>query len=164
MGTYIHPMKTRRLLFLFIAAFSWLPVLGQTPAAVSSSTSVAPSHRQAAETLLNTLYSKASFNLMIDQRLAAQFKVAPALQQYEPELRAFLSKYLSWPSLKPELIALYAQEFTEPELREITRFYQSPAGQKAIARVPALRQTALDIGVRRVQEHLPEFEQLLEKH
>lgn len=100
---------------------------------------------------------------MIDQRLAAQFKVVPSMQQYEPELRAFLSKYLSWASIKPEMVALYAQEFTEAELREMTRFYQSPTGQKAIARVPVLRQTALDIGLRRFQEHLPDFQEMLSK-
>jgi hypothetical protein len=156
-------MKTRRVFYLLIAAASWLPVMGQAAPAAGSPTSPTSTQRQAAEALLTTLYSEASFNTMIDQRLAAQFKIAPDMQQYEPELRAFISKYLGWATIKPELITLYAQEFTEAELREMTRFYQSPTGQKAIARVPVLRQTALDIGLRRVQEHLSEFQETLRK-
>lgn len=157
-------MKICRIVYLLIAWLLWGPAVGQTtPAAGKPTFTPTPGHQQAAETLLNTLYSEASFNQAIDQRLTAQFKVAPALQPYEPELRAFLSKYLSWASLKTELIGMYAQEFTEPELREITRFYQSPTGQKAIARVPALRQMALDIGQRRFQEHMPEFQEMLVK-
>jgi hypothetical protein len=162
-GGYIRRMKTRRLFYLLIAASSWLPAMGQAAPTANSSTSPSQAQRQAAEALLGTLYSEASFNTMIDQRLAAQFKVVPDMQQYEPELRAFLNKYLSWASIKPEMVALYAQEFTEAELREMTRFYQSPTGQKAIARVPVLRQMALDIGLRRFQEHMPEFQEMLSK-
>jgi hypothetical protein len=148
-------MKARWLFYLLIAASSWLPAMGQAAPTAGSTTSPSQTQRQAAEALLTTLYSEASFNTMIDQRLAAQFKIAPDMQQYEPELRAFISKYLGWTTIRPELVALYAQEFTEAELREMTRFYQSPTGQKAIARVSVLRQTALDIGLRRIQEHLP---------
>ncbi|RZK27785.1 MAG: DUF2059 domain-containing protein, partial [Hymenobacter sp.] len=122
----------------------------QTPALAQSTTPVTPTvapvslgQRQLAETLLGTIYSEDSFNKVIDQVLMAQLKAHPEAQAYESELRTFLSKYMSWASLKPDLAAVYAREFTEPELRELVRFYESPVGKKAAAKIPTLMQTGM---------------------
>ena len=157
-------MKFYYLLGILFAWAIWTPALAQGSApATSVESPITLGQRQAAELLLNTIYSESSFNQVIDQRLATQFKIVPGLKAYEKELRDFISKYLSWSSLKPDMVDTYAREFTEAELREITRYYQSPIGQKALSKLPALRQRSLDTGQRRLQEHLPEFQEMLAK-
>jgi hypothetical protein len=69
---------------------------------------------------------------------------------------------LSWAALKPDLAEVYAREFTEPELRELLRFYQSPIGKKASSKIPALMQMGMEIGQRHVQEHMPELQKILQ--
>lgn len=46
-----------------------------------------------------------------------------------------------------EVAAVYAQKFTEPELKELVAFYKSPVGKKMAAEEPA----AIDEGLKRAQ-------------
>ena len=164
LSLYIRCMKLTHLSFLLIACALSLPVAAQkAPAAASSAAVAAPTagQRQAAEAFLNTMYSEESFNQLIEQTLATQLKLHPEAQAYETEMRAFFRKYLNWASLKPDMVEIYAREFTEPELRELTRFYQTPTGRKAAAKMPTLMQTGMEMGQRRVQEHLPELQKVI---
>jgi hypothetical protein len=151
-------MKHSYLLGMLLAWALWTPALAQSTAPVPISTT----QRQVAETLLGTIYSEESFNKVIDQVLVAQLKAHPEVQPYENELRTFLSKYMSWAALKPDLAEVYAREFTEPELRELLRFYQSPVGKKAATKIPALMQMGMEIGQRHVKDHMPELQKLLQ--
>ncbi len=121
------------------------------------------SQRQAAEALLSTIYTEESFNKLIDSTVEGQLKLHPELQRFQAEMFSFIRKYMSWSVLKPEMAAMYAQEFTEPELLELTHFYQSPVGRKAAAKLPVLMQSGMAIGQRHVQEHLPELEKMIKE-
>jgi len=138
------------------------PAMAQTTAATTTSTPARPTagQRQAAEALLNTIYTEASFNQLIDSGLQVQLKQHPELQRFEGDMRDFMRKYLSFNSLKPDLVAAYAREFSEAELVEITRFYQSPAGQKMATKLPTMMAMGMELGQRRMQEHLPELQKI----
>ena len=77
-------------------------------------------------------------------------------------MRAFFNKYMGWEIIRPEMATIYAREFTEPELREIIKFYQTPVGQKMAARLPQLMQAGMEVSQRRVQEHLPELQKIIQ--
>jgi hypothetical protein len=47
-----------------------------------------------------------------------------------------------------EIVRLYAQKFSEPELKEILAFYKSPVGRKVITEEPVV----LDEGMKRASE------------
>jgi hypothetical protein len=153
-------MKFSYLLSLLLVWVLWTPALGQS--ASPAAAPITPSHRQVAEALLGTIYSDDSFNKVIDQVLATQLKGHPEVQPYENELRTFLGKYMSWAALKPDMAEVYAREFTEPELREMLRFYQSPVGKKAAAKIPTLMQMGMEIGQRHVKDHMPELQKLIQ--
>lgn len=78
-------------------------------------------------------------------------------------MRAFMNKYMSWPALKNEMVDLYAREFSEKELRDLTKFYQSSTGQKYVSKQNVLLQAGMQLGQRRVQENLPELQRMLEE-
>lgn len=155
-------MKIGYLLFALVIGGVATPAVAQTTAATATTTSARPTagQRQAAEALLNTIYTEATFNQLIDNALQAQIKQHPELQRFEGDMRDFMRKYLSFSSLKPDMIAAYAREFSEAELVEITRFYQSPAGQKMATKLPTMMAMGMELGQRRMQEHLPELQKI----
>jgi hypothetical protein len=73
----------------------------------------------------------------------------------------FFRKYMSYKSLRPELVELYANEFSAAELKEMRTFYETPTGKKAIEKMPVLMSKGSQIGVRKVQENMPELEQMM---
>ncbi len=155
----------QRLILTLLASAFWFSVAAQSAPASTKTTvatpAITPSQHQAAEALLNSIYTEASFNQIIDQMLAAQLKLHPEIKPFEKEMRSFLTQYMSWSALRPDLADAYAQAFTEPELLEITRYYRSPVGQKAAAKIPALMPTGMEIGQRHVKEHLPELQKII---
>ncbi|TGE10537.1 DUF2059 domain-containing protein [Hymenobacter fodinae] len=131
-----------------------------TPAAAST-TPISASHRKAAEELLAVTGSEKNMTEMTSRMLDVQLEQRPEMKAVEPEMRAFLTKYMSWQSMKEDLVQLYAQEFTEKELKELNKFYQTPTGRKTIQKMPMLMQAGMEIGQRRVQEHLPELQKAI---
>lgn len=155
-------MKTILLLFGMLAITSSGSALAQSPISIT----VAPNHLKAAETMVSLSSSAEAYNKKIDQKLDMMFKQLPDRadkKDVQEKLREFLSRYLSWDSIRLELATLYANKFTEAEIQEIVSFYQTPAGRKLSLIGPQLSQAQMEIGQRRMQEHMTEFQQLFDK-
>ena len=118
----------------------------------------AASHRAAAEALLNLMDMQKMMSSSVDQMLQMQIKQNPGLAQFETQMRSFLNKYLSWASMKDDMLNIYVSEFSEDELKQLTAFYQTPLGKKTVEKMPALMQKGAEISQKRLQEHLPELQ------
>ena len=94
----------------------------------------------------------------VDQMLAMQVQQNPSLTPYQTQMKAFLSKYMSWASLKDDMAKIYMTEFTEAELNDLNKFYQSPLGKKTVQKMPTLMAKGAEMGQKRMQEHLPELQ------
>ncbi|MGI9088895.1 MAG: DUF2059 domain-containing protein [Chthoniobacterales bacterium] len=116
------------------------------------------SHKKAAENLLALMGMDHLLSQSVDQMLQMQVQQNPQLAQFQPQMKAFLNKYMSWASLKDDMAKVYTEEFTEPELNDLTKFYQSPLGKKTVEKMPALMAKGAAMGQKRVQEHLPELQ------
>ena len=158
-------MKTALLFFGMLAvAFSGSALAQSAPS--TSATMTTPSHLKAAETMVSLSSSAEAYNKKVDQKLDMMFKQLPDRadkKEVQERMRAFLSKYLSWDSMRLEVVALYVNKFTEVEIQEIIKFYQTPAGQKLALIGPQLSQAQMEIGQRRMQEHMTEFQQLFDE-
>lgn len=119
------------------------------------------SHRQAAEELLKAADGQKIMQTAIDQMLEAQIKAQPRMAKYRGVMRKFLNKYLGYESLKDDMIKLYTEEFTEKELQEITAFYRTPTGKKAIAKMPSLMSKGAQLGLKKVMDHQDELRKLI---
>jgi len=73
-----------------------------------------------------------------------------------------MNKYLSWSSVKPGMVQMYAETFTEPEVRELTTFYRPP-GQKTVTKLPELFQKSAALGQKVLRDHLPELQEAIAK-
>ncbi len=120
------------------------------------------SHRAAAEEVLTLCNTEKVMQAALDTTLGAQLKANPALEPVKDVMKAFFAKYLSYAAVKEDLISLYVTEFTEAELKELAAFYRTPTGKKSIEKLPVLFQKGSDIGTKRVQEHLPELQQMIQ--
>ena len=92
-------------------------------------------------------------------RMRAQGAPADLVDGIQADARSFFAQNFKWDDVKPRLAKLYADAFTEAELREIVAFYGTPTGQKAVARMPALTQEGGLIAMSGVQAKMPEFQQ-----
>lgn len=137
--------------------------LGLILAAGARAEQLAASHAQAVEELLQAMDMSNLLDRSIDAMLQAQAEGNPQLKPLQGVMREFMSKYMSWESLKPGLVQLYGEAFTEPEVRELIAFYRTPLGQKMITRMPELMQKGMALGQKAVQEHLPELREAIAK-
>lgn len=61
-----------------------------------------------------------------------------AIDRFRQRTVAEMKRELSWDKLEAMHLRLYRETFTEEELTDILHFYQSPAGQAVIHKMPAL--------------------------
>src|SRR5262252_5241197 len=87
------------------------------------------SHRTAAENLLIVMEVDKSMQPLAEHILENQLQHNPQLAPQREILQLFLTKYLSWASVRQETITAYTHAFTEPELRQLTEFYTTPVGK-----------------------------------
>src|SRR5215211_4572594 len=116
------------------------------------------SHRAAAESLLTNMDMDKLMSQSVDQMLQMQVQQNPAIAPYQTQMKTFLAKYMSWAAMKDDMVKIYVAEFSEPELKELNAFYQTPLGKKTVQRMPTLLAKGAEIGQKRVQEHLPELQ------
>jgi uncharacterized protein len=121
----------------------------------------AQSHRQAAENLLIVMEVDKSLPPLAAQVLETQLHQNPQLAPQREILQKFLNKYLNWASVREDTITAYTQEFTEPELKQLTEFYVTPVGKKASEKMPKLVFIAGQIGLKKAQANQAELQQML---
>ena len=120
------------------------------------------SHRKAVEALFGLMEMDSLLSQSVDKMLEMQVQQNPQLVPYQAQMKAFLNKYMSWASLKDDMTKLYMAEFSESEINELTKFYQTPLGKKTVKKMPALMTKGAEIGQKRVQDHLPELQAALQ--
>jgi len=111
------------------------------------------SHQKAAVDILDLLSGQEVFRAgfmiglepMIDD-LRRQGSPEAMIADIKAAFTDWLEQEIIWDELKPEIAALYVQEFSEAELLEILNFYRTPTGRKAIQKLPALMQEGGKIG------------------
>jgi uncharacterized protein len=120
------------------------------------------SHYKAAEKMLTLMDMETVLRRSIDEMLKAQIAQNPGMAPFESVMREFLMKHMSWESLKADTIQIYMSEFTEKELEELNRFYETAVGRKMVEKMPTLMGKGAELGAKRVQEHIPELQAAME--
>jgi uncharacterized protein len=116
------------------------------------------SHYAAAEALIVVSMPEVAYTDMIKEALAQQIQINPSLEPLQDIMLAFMNKYMSLDAIKPDLIRLHMNYFSEQELQEMTAFYQTPVGQKSAQLMPQLFQAGAAIGQQKVQDNMVELQ------
>jgi len=115
-------------------------------------------HQKAAEQMLSLMDMEMVLKKSVDEMLKAQIQANPAIAPFEGVMKQFFAKHMSWNTLKPDLVKIYMEEFTEQELNELNKFYQTPTGKKAVQSMPTLMSKGSAIGSQKIQQHMPELQ------
>ncbi len=83
------------------------------------------------------------------------------IQSYQQKASELLKTELTWDKLKDEFVALYTEVYTENELLELTKFYETPLGKKMLAKTPELMARSMQISQKHVQLLVPKMQQLM---
>lgn len=130
---------------------------------IGGSQALASSHDQAVLDLLRLMGLERSMMGGATAMVDAQIQANPAIAPYRDVMLEWIGKYFTWDAMVPEVSRIYKEAFTEPELREMIAFYQTPTGQKALARMPELMQKGASVGVTLAQKHSGELEKMVQE-
>lgn len=98
--------------------------------------------------------------LRITRKNLTQQQLAAA----ESEIRAVLQEKMGGADgILQRLTPLYAATFSEAEIQDMLKFYDSPTGKKVVAAMPGLNAAGQRIGLNMAKEIAPELKQRLEK-
>lgn len=111
--------------------------------------------------LLNSMKMEQTLNASISQVLEFQLQQNPQLLPYKDVMLKYFAKYMSYESLKLDLVDIYSEAFTLQELRDINAFYQTPTGQKTIEKMPELMVKVLQLGPSLMQDNFFELQQMI---
>jgi hypothetical protein len=109
-----------------------------------------------------------SVRSMLKQMDADLPKEASAMiDEFTAQTESLILERMSWEKLKPDMMAIYAEAFTEDEISGVIEFYRSPAGQALLKKMPALASKLIQFGQERADKLLPDImaraEELVEK-
>jgi hypothetical protein len=79
--------------------------------------------------------------------------------KFKEVMTTFLNKYMSYTSLRDDMAKIYAEEFTEEELKDITKFYLTPAGKKMNQKLAVLQQKGMMVAQQKMQSHMGELQE-----
>ena len=128
------------------------------------------SKRTKAEQLLTAMKSDALSRQMIEQfrttmmnRMGtadAPAPMKPLMEQYRQKMIDLVADHLQWSRLKPKIVTIYAESFTEEELNGILAFYASPAGHALVDKMPGLVTKSMEISQKEMETLQPEIQRL----
>jgi hypothetical protein len=105
-----------------------------------------PSHLLAARQLiLTTGATDARFTMMRDNTIKTVSNSVPEKnrEKFITEMTAFMNKYLPADGFRGISAKMYAEIFTEAELKQLIDFYNSPIGKKITSKLPELMQNLM---------------------
>ncbi|MFC0516651.1 DUF2059 domain-containing protein [Mucilaginibacter angelicae] len=152
-------LKLKLITLTGVIFFSFSTLKAQT-----TNQTFAPSHLKAAEQVMLATGINMQFggmiNTMIDQ-LSGQVP-ADKRDGFIKVMKTFMGKYFTWDLLKDKMAVIYASEFTEDELNQLTAFYNSPIGKKASSKMTVLMQRGMQVGQEAVAAHKDELQQMMQ--
>ena len=133
--------------------------------AQDNSADLTPSHLQAAEKYLIATGVDKKFDELTTTMINAFTNRMPETNRaaFTDVMMKFMHKYFTWEQLKPDLSKLYATEFTEAELNQLTDFFYTPVGKKYGEKSVQLFQKSMVIGQQLVKDHQQELQQMIKE-
>lgn len=80
---------------------------------------------------------------------------------FKDVMRQFMAEHFTYEALEPGFIRVYTDLFTEEELRALTAFYRTPAGQRFVELTPELAARTQEFTGEIMQEAMPELMRLI---
>jgi hypothetical protein len=96
------------------------------------------------------------FDVQIE-KLAKMGLEEPKLKKIKTMSVAYAEKIADDPELEEKRVELFVKTFSEDEIKELTQFYRTPTGKKALRKLPELTQQAVQLAHEYALKYQPEF-------
>lgn len=151
---------------LILIAIVGLLFLGVVLKAQADTSKFTTSHLTAAKQLVATTgMSDVRFTLMRNNTINILSVNIPEKyrDKFVVQVRDFFNKYLPPNGFKENMARLYAEAFTENELKQLTDFYNSPLGKKVTATLPELMQKGITLDQQVIASHNAELQSVIQE-
>jgi hypothetical protein len=160
----------KRIIPLFAVCFALI-------LSVPSARADEASRRAKAKEMLTLMHMDTTMSKMMDnmmQQMSAMSKqmgggnsnVTPEqqarLDDFQKKVFALIETQMSWKSLEPDYIDLYAKNFTDEQLDGIITFYKSPAGVAMIEKLPTLTNEGMQLAQTKMTAIQPQLMQMIQ--
>lgn len=153
---------------LALAALVLMAPLGRSADAPAPATAPAPAPTRS-EVLANRILDSSGVAALIPQnfetglkpflaRMKAQGMPEELVTSIHGEATRFFEENFKWEDIKPLIVKLYTDSFTEAELADLAAFYETPTGRKAASLLPSLSAKGMALGMSRIQDKMPDFQ------
>jgi hypothetical protein len=131
-------------------------LLAATPAAAQPEPT--PGEMEAARELLQVSNTRDNFirGLELGMEMAGMGELTPELQT---ALREFMDEHFRFEDMEPDFIRMYADLYTEEEIRGMTAFYRTPIGRRVVETMPDLMAASQRITQERMEAVMPQLMQ-----
>ena len=120
-----------------------------------------PARLALADTLMRELHADTLIHAAMKNSFDAMIRQQPALAMYRDVFDAWAAKYLTWNQFGPPMMRVYAQEFTDDELRTLIGFYATPVGQKLALAQPDLMRRGAEVGRSLGEKYAPQLQEMI---
>jgi hypothetical protein len=79
------------------------------------------------------------------------------LNQYAVKAAALIGEEINWSKMKPQMLQLYRDTYTQEEMDGMLAFYRSPVGQSMIEKMPGIAKKSMEISQNQLRELMPKF-------
>jgi len=145
---------------MFAPAMLLALVLGCASSAQADET-LPQSHLDAASELVDVMNLEENLAAFGDVFIDSMIQQNPDSEPLRDVFSAWFQSIFDWETVRPRYVAMYAESYTEAELREISAFYSTPTGMKSLALMPELAQKGAAIGNELAMEHSQELERMV---
>lgn len=128
------------------------------------------SHRAAAEELLRLQKKDQMMKPIFDQMssmmeqqyssMGVPEEERPKLKKYTDKLFNAMEEQFAWEKVKDDFITIYTETFSEDELRAISAFYKTPAGQTYIQKMPTLLKHSVELSQKKMPEMMKRLKEI----
>ena len=151
-------MRALRLALLLLSLFAPTRLRAQNATAVAPSAGA----MAAAAQLLALMNLESVMRASTSAMLAAQVKQQPAMAPFRDVMQAWADSIMTLKAMAPALNRVYAETFSEGELRQLIAFYQTPIGRKLAAVTPALSRRGAEVGSEIAEANLPMLQAMIQ--
>jgi hypothetical protein len=166
-------MMLRRLLLAFFTLVLLLSPLAHT--ANAQTETIDASKRAKAEQLFTIMHMDQTYGQLMTQLTSQTDQMIQQLlpqdtmtdeqrvklADFKMKVNEMVSSMMSWDSLKPDYIKLYADTYSETELDGIIAFYRSPVGEKMLEKTPELLKASSTIAMSHMGLVEPKLHQMM---
>jgi hypothetical protein len=119
------------------------------------------------ESLIESMYGNMEEVMRQSMKQAAGNKPLTAEQQrvfdvLPARFTALVRQEMSWPKMKPQYVQIYQESFSQEEIDGLIAFYESPAGQAAIAKMPLVMQKSMNLVQQQMQTLMPLMQKMID--